>query len=155
MRHPILAVIATSSMLLSLPVGAQERQQPEISQSPQDANTIAKQQAEGAMSTESGRAGKDEPGVHTNSAQPTTIRQLSLTDDERRAFTDGVKTSGAPVVQLEKPELGTTLPDRIATNLLPPGVKISSVEGLMYVRLSDRVLLVQPANRLIVGEIPL
>src|SRR5687768_49788 len=119
MRHPILAIIATSSFLLSLPVGAQERQQQQ--QSPQDANTIAKQQAEGAMSTESGRAGRDEPGVHPSSAQPTTTPQLSLTDDERRALTDGVKKSGAPVVQLEKPKLGTTLPERIGINLMPPG----------------------------------
>jgi hypothetical protein len=85
---------------------------------------------------------------------PIMAFPLGLTEEQRRRI--------AALVQAEKPhvhklhsELSQELPLDVVLNDLPPELKaeVPAVSGLMYVRTPDRVLLIAPANRIVVGEV--
>jgi hypothetical protein len=154
-RHSLIAASITA-LLISTPAVAQDNQGESVAQQQaKDANAIAQQQAEDAMNTVSGGAGRDEPGAHTNREKSSVPASVSLTKDQSHALAESVKKSGAPVANIKMPDVASTLPLPLTVDLydLPPGVNIPSLQGLKYLRLSDRILLVQPGTRRVVGAV--
>jgi hypothetical protein len=82
---------------------------------------------------------------------PTMARPLPLTDDQKRRIVAAV--GSAPVAQANvKP--AQVLPSSVALQDLPPALgDIAVLRGYKYVNLGDRVILVAPAERVVVGEI--
>jgi Protein of unknown function (DUF1236) len=82
---------------------------------------------------------------------PTMARPLPLTDDQTRRIVAAV--GSAPVAQANvKP--AQVLPSSVALQDLPPALgDIAVLRGYKYVNLGDRVILVAPAERVVVGEI--
>jgi hypothetical protein len=85
---------------------------------------------------------------------PTMARPLVLNDEQKRRIYDVVSKENKPVASVAAHP----------ANLLPPAVEmfelpsdltnaIPAVRDLKYVRLNDRVLLVQPPNKVVVEEI--
>jgi hypothetical protein len=184
MRNPFAATAVLGALLLGCPVLAPAQQT--------DGKSLAQpehqQQADDAMNTPSGRAGKDEPGSHAPSQDAAVYRngalnvpgaptdgptvpakyserndaldklpllavRLTLTDEQTRAILDGVSQDAAPVAGIN-PEVSTELPLAVALNDLPAAAAdVPGMQGLKYVRLADRILLVQPGNRIVVGQI--
>jgi hypothetical protein len=62
----------------------------------------------------------------------------------------------APTVDVPAPELLGALPSFVPLQDLPAGMaqEIPLVEGYKFVKLDDRILLVSPATRVVVSEIP-
>ena len=82
---------------------------------------------------------------------------LPLTDEERAQVFDGVmQVPGVPVADVEPPEPTAALPVSVALQDLPSGVsqQIPMVEGYKFVKLDDRILLVNPGSRRVVAEMP-
>ena len=82
---------------------------------------------------------------------------LPLTDEERAQVFDGVmRTPGVPVADVEPPEDAAALPGWVALQDLPTGVaqEIPLVDGYKFVKLDDRILLVNPDSRKVVAEMP-
>ncbi len=80
-----------------------------------------------------------------------------LTDEERAHVFDGVmRTVGVPVADVEPPESTAALPLWVALQELPSAVvrQIPRVHGYKFVKLDDRILLVHPASRRVVAEMP-
>ena len=85
---------------------------------------------------------------------PVMARPLPLNDEQKRRIYDVVSKDNKPVARV----------DAHPANFLPPAVElfelpselasaIPAVRDLKYVRLDDRVLLVQPPNKVVVEEI--
>jgi hypothetical protein len=85
-------------------------------------------------------------------ALPIMAFPLPLTDDQRQRIRDAV--SNAPVANTTA-HSAEMLPSQIDVRDLPDQItaNIPAVRNLSYVRTSDGVLLVSPANRVVVGEI--
>jgi hypothetical protein len=84
---------------------------------------------------------------------PTMAFPIALTDDQKHAILDGVDKDGAPVAQIDA-AVTAELPLAVTLNDLPQaGADLPTMTGLKYVRLADRILLVQAANRVVVGAI--
>jgi hypothetical protein len=85
---------------------------------------------------------------------PTMAFPLGLTDAQRQRIVAGVQSANAPIAKLDA-RLSDELPTGVALNDLPPQLmaEVPAVSGLMYVRTADRVLLIEPANRIVVGEV--
>ena len=82
---------------------------------------------------------------------------LKLSDEERAQVFDGVmRTAGVPTADVEAPEGAVPLPGWVALQELPAGVarELPRVEGYKFVKLDDRILLVNPASRQVVAEMP-
>jgi hypothetical protein len=82
---------------------------------------------------------------------------LPLTDEERATVFDGVmRMPGIAVADVEPPDATMALPAWVALQELPSGVslQIPMVEGYKFVKLDDRILLVNPGNRRIAAEMP-
>jgi hypothetical protein len=82
---------------------------------------------------------------------------LPLTDEERAQVFDGVmRTPGVPVADVEPPEGAAALPGWVALQELPMGVaqEIPLVDGYKFVKLDDRILLINPDSRKVVAEMP-
>jgi hypothetical protein len=148
-------------------------------------------QGEQAVSTPSGKTGKEEPSAHAptqNTAQnaavlvdgklnvpgapkdsqtvpakfserndridklPIMAMPLGLSDAQRRAIVDSVKQAGQPV-QTTGAKPAEQLPANIVVHDLGVSANIPEVARLKYVRTPQGVLLVEPSNRVVVGEI--
>jgi hypothetical protein len=84
-------------------------------------------------------------------------RELQLSDEERAQVFDGVmRTAGVPTAEVAAPEGAAPLPGWVALQELPAGVarELPRVEGYKFVKLDDRILLVNPASRQVVAEMP-
>jgi hypothetical protein len=83
---------------------------------------------------------------------------LPLTEEERAQIFDGVmRIENAPVAEVAPPEPATQpLPPSVALQELPPAVArlIPLVEGYKFVKLDDRILLVNPSTRRVVAWMP-
>jgi hypothetical protein len=97
----------------------------------------------------------------TGSLAPTGARRpvqpLALTDEERaRIHSRVIHMPNAPTVEVTPPELLGALPSFVPLQELPAGVaqEIPLVQGYKFVKLDDRILLVNPATRIVVSEIP-
>jgi hypothetical protein len=84
---------------------------------------------------------------------PMMALPLPLNDEQRRAIVDSVKQANAPE-QSTAAKPADALPGDIAMHDLGESANsIPQVEGLKYVRTPDRVLLVRPEIRVVVGEL--
>ena len=84
---------------------------------------------------------------------PTMAMPLPLNDEQKRRIYDVVSAANKPVSNVNA-GLTQFLPPSVETFELPPEVAdIPGARALEYVRLDDRLLLVQPANKVVVGEI--
>jgi hypothetical protein len=84
---------------------------------------------------------------------PIVAMSLRLTDEQKRAIAEGVKAANAPAVQTSA-KVAEELPWQVPMQELPPALANDpALAGLKYVRTSDRILLVAPQNRIVVGEV--
>ncbi len=83
---------------------------------------------------------------------PTMAFPLPLTDDQRQRIRDAVSKTPVANATTRSAEL---LPSDVEVRALPDQVtaEIPAVRNLSYVRTSAGVLLISPANRIVVGEI--
>jgi hypothetical protein len=83
---------------------------------------------------------------------PIMAFPLPLTDDQRKRIRDAV--SKAPVAKADV-RLADLLPSGIDVRDLPQELttEIPATRNLGYVRTADKILLVSPSNRIVVGEI--
>jgi hypothetical protein len=91
---------------------------------------------------------------HNDSIDHTPIMamSLSLTDEQKRAIADSVKLADKPV-QTTAAKPAEELPWTIVIHDLPNAAAGPAMPDVSYVRTKDRILLVRPTNRVVVGEI--
>jgi hypothetical protein len=105
---------------------------------------------------ESGDAVMDET---TGSLGQTGARRVApaLSDEDRFHIYEGVmRMPDAPVVEASPPELAEALADEVPMQDLPLSVirKLPQVEGLKFAKFDDRIVVVNPASRLVGAMIP-
>jgi hypothetical protein len=84
---------------------------------------------------------------------PTMAMPLPLSDEQKRRIYDVVSGANKPIANVDA-HPANFLPPSVELFELPPEVAdIPGVRDLKYVRLDDRILLVQPPNKVVVGEI--
>ena len=83
---------------------------------------------------------------------------LALSDEQRGRIYEGVMNPipDAPVADVPAPELADALPSGVPLQDLPAGVirEIPLVQGHKFVKFDDRILVVDPASRLVVRDDP-
>jgi hypothetical protein len=86
---------------------------------------------------------------------PIMARPVPLSDDQRRRLYDTIMSNASIKVTPTDADPATILPGAIELSELPSGMAddIPAIRGYKFVKLQDRVLLVAPANRVVVGEI--
>jgi hypothetical protein len=86
---------------------------------------------------------------------PIMARPLPLSDEQKRRIFDSVMSDTQVPVTPTDAKPATILPGTVSLSALPAGTEdeIASVRGYKYVKAPDKVLLVSPANRVVVGEI--
>jgi len=83
--------------------------------------------------------------------------ELALSDEQRGRIYDGVmRIPDAPVAQAPAPALADALPSEVPMQDLPASVtrEIPLVQGHKFVKFDDRIVVVNPASRLVVAMIP-
>jgi len=96
------------------------------------------------------------PAAREVSPLPALAAPLPLSEEQRSLVHAGVmRVANAPVAEPIPPRTAA-LPTWVALHDLPAGVvgEIPLLRGYKFVKLDDRILLVSPANRAVVGEIP-
>ena len=141
------------------------------------------EQADESMQSESGIAGRDEPGTYAPLPGGTPVFKDGLLDvpgaprdgptvpskfSERNAALDKLPRvilnekqkvalmlgAGGDLVAQINPTFGEAIPSNVTLNDLPQTVDdLPALRGLKYIRLIDRIILVDPANRLVVGAV--
>jgi hypothetical protein len=91
---------------------------------------------------------------------PLAVHEIDLSDDQRKMvfqsldkdMPDAATASGRSETPLAP---GTELPDGISMHEFPPSVvtAVPAIRDYKYVKLNDRILVVAPANRIVVAEI--
>jgi hypothetical protein len=105
---------------------------------------------------EVGEAAMDET---TGSLGPLGAGRLAsaLSDEDRFHIYEGVmRIPDAPVVGAAPPEVAEALADEVPMQDMPLSVirKLPQVEGLKFAKFDDRILVINPASRLVVAMIP-
>ena len=82
-------------------------------------------------------------------------RPLPLDDEQKRQIYDRVMGNAQIPVTQTTAQPATILPGTVELSELSPAIdeQIPAVRGYKYVKLPDRVLVVSPSNRVVVGEI--
>ena len=83
--------------------------------------------------------------------------ELALSDEQRGRIYEGVMhVADAPVAQPPAPAVADALPAEVAMQDLPAGVTrdVPPVRGHKFVKFDDRIVVVDPASRLVVAMIP-
>ncbi|HEX4829166.1 MAG TPA: hypothetical protein VFV12_13125 [Xanthobacteraceae bacterium] len=83
--------------------------------------------------------------------------ELALSDEQRGRIYDSVmRIPDAPVAQAPAPALADALPGEVPMQDLPASVtrEIPLVQGHKFVKFDDRIVVVNPASRLVVAMIP-
>ena len=83
--------------------------------------------------------------------------ELALSDEQRGRIYDSVmRIPDAPVAQAPAPALADALPSEVPMQDLPASVtrEIPLVRGHKFVKFDDRIVVVNPASRLVVAMIP-
>jgi len=83
--------------------------------------------------------------------------ELALSDEQRGRIYDSVmRIADAPVAQAPAPALADALPGEVPMQDLPASVtrEIPLVQGHKFVKFDDRIVVVNPASRLVVAMIP-
>ena len=83
---------------------------------------------------------------------PILGMSLGLNDAQKRAILDSVRAANAPVAT-STAKVSDELAWTVVVNDLPASASDPALAKVKYVRLSDRVLLIEPANRIVIGEI--
>jgi hypothetical protein len=84
---------------------------------------------------------------------PIMARPLPLNDDQKRRIYDVVSEANKPVATITA-QPASALPGAVELFEMPPELAdIAAVRDLKYVRVAGKVLLVQPPNKVVVGEI--
>jgi Protein of unknown function (DUF1236) len=84
-------------------------------------------------------------------------RALALSDEQRGRIYEGVmRVSDAPVAHAPAPGIADALPGGVPLQDLPAGVtrEIPLVDGHKFVKFDDRIVVVDPASRVVVAMIP-
>ena len=153
-------------------------------------STSQQQQGEQAVSTPSGKAGKEEPSSHapTQAQAPTPVlvngalnvpgapadsqtvpakfsqrndaidklpimgMSLGLNDAQKRTIAESVRAANKPVIQTQA-KIAEELPINVVVHDLPASANDPAMAKLKYVRAQGRVLLIEPTNRVVIGEI--
>jgi hypothetical protein len=83
--------------------------------------------------------------------------ELALSDEQRGRIYEGVmRIADAPVAQAPAPALADALPSGVPMQDLPASVtrEIPLVRGHKFVKFDDRIVVVEPASRVVVAMIP-
>jgi len=83
--------------------------------------------------------------------------ELALSDEQRGRIYDSVmRIPDAPVAEAPAPALADALPSEVPMQDLPASVtrEIPLVQGHKFVKFDDRIVVVNPASRLVVAMIP-
>jgi Protein of unknown function (DUF1236) len=83
--------------------------------------------------------------------------ELALSDEQRGRIYEGVmRIADAPVAQAPAPAVADALPGEVPMQDLPASVtrEIPLVQGHKFVKFDDRIVVVNPASRLVVAMIP-
>lgn len=86
---------------------------------------------------------------------PIMAHPLPLSEEEKSRIYEAVSKKDEAVVRALEARPATTLPPDVQLYDLPEDItkEIPAVRGYKYVRLPEKVLLVSPPNRIVVGEI--
>lgn len=86
---------------------------------------------------------------------PTMAQPLPLTDDQKQRILAAVKSANAPVAQVDL-HPADQVPSAVALSPLPDQVtaNIPAVRNHGFVRTAQGILLVMPASRIVMAEIP-
>ncbi len=93
----------------------------------------------------------------TGSLGGQTRAALRLSDEQRfRIYESVMRIEDAPVADVAPPELADALPREVAMQDLPASVvrEVPLVNEHKFVKFDDRILVVEPASRLVVAMIP-
>jgi hypothetical protein len=87
--------------------------------------------------------------------RPIMAHPLALTDAQKRQIYDGVASNRDAAVHSVDARVASILPGDVTLYELPSSLveAIPAVRGYKYVKFDDKVLLVNPPNRIVVGEI--
>jgi hypothetical protein len=84
---------------------------------------------------------------------PIMAQPLGLSEEQRRRIRESVRKAGAATARIEA-EPAQILPASVELHDLPRDVAaIPGLDGMKYVQMNDRILLVQGPNRIVVGQI--
>jgi hypothetical protein len=93
----------------------------------------------------------------TGSTTNRAPAQLALSDEQRgRIYESVMRIADAPVAQAPGPAVADALPAGVPMQDLPAGLtrEIPLVHGHKFVKFDDRIVVVNPASRLVVAMIP-
>jgi hypothetical protein len=93
----------------------------------------------------------------TGSTTNRAAAQLALSDEQRgRIYESVMRIADAPVAQAPGPAVADALPAGVPMQDLPAGLtrEIPLVHGHKFVKFDDRIVVVNPASRLVVAMIP-
>lgn len=96
-------------------------------------------------------------GSAGSSASRSARGELALSDEQRGRIYDSVmRMPDAPVAQAPPPAVADALPAGVPMQDLPPAIArdVPSVQGHKFVKFDDRIVVVDPASRLVVAMIP-
>ncbi len=115
---------------------------------------------------QTGRGSRNDDGMDASAMDETTgsvggarraRAELALSDEQRGVIYEGVmRIRDAPVAQVPPPALADALPNGVPMQDLPAGVlrDIPLVRGHKFVKFDDRIVVVDPASRMVVAMIP-
>ena len=83
---------------------------------------------------------------------PIMGMSLGLSDDQKRKIVESVRAANAPVASTQA-KVAEELPWNVTVHDLPASANDPAMAKLKYVRAQDRVLLIEPTNRIVIGEI--
>jgi hypothetical protein len=107
-----------------------------------DQDAWAMDETTGSASSSGGKSGQGE---------------LALSDEQHGRIYDSVmRIPDAPVAQAPPPAVADALPPEVPMQDLPAAVArdVPSVQGHKFVKFDDRIVVVDPASRLVVAMIP-
>ena len=93
----------------------------------------------------------------TGSTTNRAPAQLALSDEQRgRIYESVMRIADAPVAHAPAPAVADALPAGVSMQDLPAGLtrEIPLVHGHKFVKFDDRIVVVNPASRLVVAMIP-
>ncbi len=114
---------------------------------------------DGTVGTTDGLATPPAASDVTGSLGPTIAdrpsNHLPLSDEQLSRVHDGVMRAGVPTAKVAEPD-AAAVPGHVTLQQLPDPVtrEIPLLKGYSFVKLDDRILVVSPATRLVVAEIP-
>ena len=99
----------------------------------------------------------DETTGSAGSSSGKSAPELALSDEQRGRIYDSVmRIADAPVAHAPPPAVADALPPGVAMQDLPAGIArdVPPVQGHKFVKFDDRIVVVDPASRLVVAMIP-